>query len=175
MKGWQRVGSITLIVVSVLLSFLFLHFHHFLHQAKALGLLGLFLINAISSATLFVSGPAMITVFSGGSIYPPILVALVASLGSSVGEIVGYLFGVSGRSLAYKKLSKKKWFHALSAHFDRFGGLILFVFAFVPNPLFDSMGILAGVFRYSPVKFFLVVAVGRFLRFLLVAYAGSKF
>lgn len=162
-------------ILSIILSIGFYIFRDFFKETVSLGLLGIFLANLVSSASVVPSGPAFLTVIAGSTIYPPILVAFIASFGSALGDIVGYLLGVSGRKLAIHKLHKKAWFITIERYFERFGVLFLFLFAFLPNPFFDSIGIIAGIFAYSPIKFFLIVFFGRFLRYLLLAHASSLF
>lgn len=167
--------AILVFVLSFVLSIAFFVFKDFFAQTRSLGLLGLFIINFVSNASFFVSAPAMITVVAGGAIYPPFLVALVSSLGSAFGDMLGFILGLSTRKLVNHKLNQKIWFAVLDGYFKKHGAWIVFVFALVPNPFFDSIGILAGVFIYSPLKFFLIVFLGRFLRYLLLAGLGSRF
>lgn len=171
----MKLSGFILFVVSLILVGVAFYFQSYLSQFQSLGLLGIFLINLFSSATLFLPAPGFLSVFAGGSIYHPLLVALVASLGSAVGDMVGYLIGYSGRKIAHKKLSKKIWFKVTSNIFHKWGGVGLFFFSLVPNPLFDSMGIVAGIFMYSPVKFLLIVFLGRLIRFIIIAQFGSIF
>lgn len=162
-------------IVSVLISLGGFYFKDFFAQSKGLGLLGILIINFFSSATFFVSGPAFLTVIAGGSLYPPLLVAFVASLGASAGDLVSFFMGYSGRTLTYKRLEKKKWFLIVENLFKRYGIWVVFVFAIIPNPLFDAIGVVAGIFGIKPAKFFLVMLLGRFLRFVLLAFIGAKF
>ncbi|MBI2049627.1 VTT domain-containing protein [Candidatus Roizmanbacteria bacterium] len=159
--------------LSIILSAAFFIFEDFFKESRTLGFLGIFLINLISGMSFFVSGPAFLTVISGGSIYQPILVALTASIGVTLGDMISYLLGFSGRHLINHHLSKKNWFIYLEKHFERRGVWLLFLLALIPNPIFDAIGLIAGVFRYSPYKFFLIVVLGRFIRFWLLAKFGS--
>ncbi len=170
----QKIIAISTVVLSLVLSVAFIVFKDSLKDASALGLFGIFLINAISSATLFLASPAFLTVFTGGSIYPPFLVALVASFGSASGDILGYILGQSGRKIIEHKIQEHFWFRLIEAIFKKHMNWILFLFALIPNPIFDSIGILAGIFAIPLPRFFAIVFVGRFLRFLAFAYIGSK-
>lgn len=171
----HKYFPIFLFVISLLLSFGAFAFRDFFSQARGFGLLGLFLINFLSSATFFISGPAFLTVIAGGSIYPPLLVALVAAIGACAGDLVSFAFGYSSRHVALRKLEKQKWFGRLEKSFKHYGVLILFAFAFFPNPVFDAVGLLAGIFKYNWMKFFTIILIGRFARFILVALIGAKF
>src|SRR3972149_5972307 len=132
---------IFLFIVSLAVSFGAFYYKDFFAQAKSLGLIGIFLINFVSSATFFVSGPAFLTVIAGGSIYPPLLVAFIASLGASAGDMVSYFFGYSGRNLAVHRLKKKIWFVVLEDLFKAYGSIFIFVLAVIPNPFFDAVGL----------------------------------
>lgn len=171
----SKTYPIAVFVLSILLSIAFYVYGDFFKDASSLGLLGLFVINFVSSAGLFVPGPASImTVIAGGNIYPPILVAIIAVIGACLGDMLGFIFGYSGRKLTKKKLDRHKTVRFLEKHFHRHGGLIIFMLAVIPNPLFDAVGILAGAVTYPPVKFFIIMFVGRFLRYWVLARVGAN-
>lgn len=170
----NKVIAASIFVLSLVLSIAFFIYRDFLKDAPSLGLLGLFLINFVSSATFFVSGPAFLTVIAGGNLYSPVLVALIASFGAGLGDMVGFLFGLSGRHLAKKKLEKYPKIKFLEKHFHQHAALIILVMAIIPNPFFDAIGMLAGVLNYSPIRFFAIILLGRFLRYWLLAQFGSS-
>lgn len=171
----QKLFALAVFILSLALSAAFFIFNDNFKEAASLGLFGIFIINFVSSASLFLSAPSFFTVIQGGNMYSPILVALVSSVGSAGGDLVGFLFGISGRRLVNHKIHKKIWFKVISGYFRKYGSIIIFLLAFLPNPFFDSIGIIAGVFAYSPLKFFVLVLLGRFIRFFLLAKAGSLF
>lgn len=172
MKNKIYAGSI--FIASILLSGAFFHFKDYFKQAESLGLLGLFLVNFVSSAGFFVSAPAFLTIITGGNLYSPIVVAIIASFGAGIGDMIAFLFGHSGRRLLKKKLEKNPKIRFLEKHFHRHGALIIFLLAIIPNPFFDAIGILAGVVNYPPVRFFAIMLVGRFLRYWVLAQFGSQ-
>jgi membrane protein YqaA with SNARE-associated domain len=53
----------------------------------------------------------------------------------------------------------------------KYGAIAMFFFAFIPNPIFDGIGIVAGLTGYSPLRFLIITFLGRFLRNLLIVYA----
>lgn len=169
----EKILAIAVFILSIIFSVAFVIFKDFFKGATSLGLLGLFILNFVSSATLFVSAPSIFAVIAGGAMYSPVLVALVSSLGSAFGDMLGFILGISGRKILNHKLHKKLWFKVLSGSFEKYGKYIIIILAFIPNPLFDSIGIIAGVFKYSPVKFFLLVFIGRFIRDYMLARFGG--
>ena len=138
----NKVYAGTIFLSSIALSIAFFVFRDFFKDASSLGLLGLFVVNFVSSATFFVSAPAFLTIITGGNLYSPILVAVIASLGAGLGDMIGFAFGHSGRRLARRKLEKHKAVRFLEKHFHRHGALIIFLLAIIPNPFFDAVGIL---------------------------------
>lgn len=141
-----------------------------LSDFKSLGLLGIFLINLLGNATLFLPAPAIASVVAGGLLYPAVLVALAASLGASLGDMVGFFLGVSGKALFIK--NHHKWYIFLHGVFKKYGTFVIFVSALIPNPFFDVIGILAGIFSFSFYRFFIPLFLGRLIRNLLLAYLG---
>lgn len=170
----SKFFAATVFVSSIVLSAVFFVYQDFFKNARSLGLLGLFIINLVSSAGFFVSGPAFLTIIAGGNIYSPILVAFIAALGACLGDMLGFGFGYSGRKLIRKKLDRHKAIKFLEKNFSRHGELIIFMLAIIPNPFFDAIGILAGIANYPPFKFFIIMFVGRFLRYWLLAHVGSR-
>lgn len=171
MNNKLYAGSVFLL--SILLSIGFFVFRDYFREASSLGLFGLFVVNFVSSATFFVSGPAFLTVITGGNLYSPILVGGIAAVGASLGDMLGFAFGHSGRRLTKKKLDKHKTIRFLEKHFHKHGALIVFILAIVPNPFFDAIGILAGVLNYPPIRFFGIMLIGRFIRYWALAQVGA--
>ncbi len=161
------------ILFSIVFWILFIQYKSFFESASKLGLLGIFLVNFIGSASFSFATPGFVTVIAGGSIYPIFYVAIASSLGAALGDLVSLLMGFSGRKFIDHKLEKKKWFIKLEKLFKKHSIWVLFLFSFIPNPAFDIIGIIAGIFSYSPLKYVFIVFLGRFLRFLLLAKFGS--
>lgn len=160
------VFAVSIIVLSVYFQNQLIHF-------KSLGLLGIFLINFLGNATIFLPAPAIATVVLGGVVYSPLVVAVVSSLGGSLGEMVGYVLGYSGRKLFIK--NHHILFIVARDIFKDYGTFIVLAVALIPNPFFDVIGIFAGIAHFSPVRFFTVLLIGRIIRNFLLAYFGSLF
>lgn len=164
--------SVVLFIVSIGLFCAPLLFKNILHSMQALGIAGIFLINFLGSATLFLPVPGIVSVAIGGSLYNPILVALAASFGSCLGEGVGFLFGYSSKQVFL--LEKNKTLSYLLSYTFKswFGVVVIFLFSAIPNPVFDGIGILAGISGLSLNRFLLIVFLGRLVRNLFIASFG---
>lgn len=171
----KKIYGVLVFVLTIILSVAFYVFRDFLKDASSLGLVGIFFVNLVSSASLFFPAPSFLTVIAGGNLYPPLLVALIASFGAAFGDMLSYIFGYSGRKLTREKLERNPKIRFLEKHFKKHGALIIFLMALIPNPIFDAIGIFAGVLNYSPIHFFIIILIGRFLRYWLLAQVGASF
>jgi len=133
------------------------------------GYLGAFLISLLSSATIILPIPGLALIFALGAAYDPFLVGLAAGAGSTLGEITGYMAGYSGQIV----LKNNKTYLRMERWMKRRGSIVIFVLAFVPNPLFDLAGAAAGALRYPIWKFLLVCFLGKTPKSILVAFAGA--
>lgn len=169
----QRHNHLLFFLLSIFIVGISVYFQNQLAQFKSLGLLGIFLINFIGNATFFLPGPAIATVVAGGVIYPAFSVAIAASLGATFGDMVGYILGYSGKKLFIK--DHHILFLVTRDIFKHYGTIIIFIFALIPNPLFDIIGLLGGLAHFSPIRFFVLLLLGRTIRNLLLASLGSLF
>lgn len=150
-----------------------IYFRDQLLELTSFGLIGLFLINFLGSATIFFPAPVILSVGIAGNLYNPLLVALVASLGSALGEGTGYLFGYSSREIMRLR-SKKLTNHMIHFLFEKYGWIGVILFSLVPNPVIDGVGILAGLAGFSLWRFVLFVFIGRLVRNIVVAQLGAS-
>ncbi|MDD2655759.1 MAG: VTT domain-containing protein [Candidatus ainarchaeum sp.] len=134
------------------------------------GYAGVFIISALSSATLFIPAPGWAVVAAMATILDPIYVGLAAGIGSAFGELTGYMVGDGALSLAHRKKYEK--FLALIKKND---AAAILVFSFLPNPFFDIAGIAAGAAKVPVWRYVLFCAAGRSLRYVLLAWLAVQF
>ena len=133
----------------------------------------LFVVQALMAATLFLPAPGLAFVVAAGTVLDPLWVGIVAGIGSATGELTGYFLGYYGRR-AVPTDTSRLW--RLTEHgFRRWGFIALIALAFIPNPAFDALGILAGSLRYPLGRFWLSTAAGKILKFLWIAYLSAWF
>lgn len=134
------------------------------------GYLGVFIISALSSATILVPAPGWAVVAAMATILNPIYVGIIAGIGSAFGELTGYMVGDGALDFAGRKKYEK--FLALIQKND---ALAIFVFSFLPNPFFDIAGIAAGAAKVPVWRYLLFCAIGRSLRYVLLAVLTARF
>lgn len=171
---WSRIGSILLrvviLLVVILISVLIYVFRDRVQELKSFGYAGIFLLSILANATIILPAPAVALVFSWGAVFNPILVALAAGAGASLGELSGYLAGFSGQKVVEKTALVTK----LVGWMKRYGGWIILLLAFIPNPVFDVAGIIAGMLKMPLRKFLFFCFIGKTLKMLIFAVSGSR-
>jgi len=142
----------------------------FYFLVNSFGYLGVFLLGAISAATLFLPTPAFIIVFAIAPAFNPVLLGFVAGLGAAVGELSGYLIGFGGERVLLKKYEKRV--KEVERSFQKHGSqVIIFLFAATPLP-FDIIGLFCGAIRYPLKSFFLFTLAGKLVKYWAIAFAG---
>jgi membrane protein DedA with SNARE-associated domain len=105
----------------------------------------------------------------------PMLVALVAGLGSAIGETTGYAAGYASWAVITPKERKDTWFQRIFKWMGNHPFLTIFLLDAIPNLLGDIAGLIAGRNKYSYFKFLLASFLGKSIRFSIAAYLGAGF
>jgi membrane protein YqaA with SNARE-associated domain len=130
-------------------------------------------VQALTSATLFLPAPGAALAAAAGTFLDPFWVGIFAGVGSATGELTGYGLGYYGRR-AVPTSTSRMW-RLAERGFRRWGVVSLIALALIPNPFFDALGILAGCLRYPLGRYWLATATGKMLKFYAFAYGGSLF
>jgi len=102
--------------------------------------------------------------------WDPVMMALVASVGGTLGELSGYYAGYLGKKIAIAEYV---------AGYDRFAGWIqrygvwaIFLLALQPIIPFDIGGMIAGAARMPLRKFMPALWAGKFPKYVIFCYSG---
>mgnify|MGYP002391954411 FL=1 len=139
-------------------------------ELEALGYPGIFLLSLLSNATLILPVPGVLFTSAMGAVFNPLWVALASSTGATIGELSGYLAGFSGQG----GIENKKWYTRVTEWMKKYGGITVMVLAFVPNPVFDIAGMVAGALRMPIWKYLLYSWIGKTGKMLIFAYGGAS-
>ena len=166
---WRRPDNllrlgIFLAVIGTASAAILLRNHIALQQV---GYLGVAMTALLASGSMVLPVPALATVCAASAFLVPLYVGLVAGGAETVGELTGYFLGYSGRGVVGEG-RVSQW---LGTWMRRRGWLLLFLLAFLPNPVFDLAGVTAGALRYPLERFLAVVLAGKLLKFVGFAYA----
>lgn len=139
------------------------------HLHPALGYAGVFAMSALGSATVILPVPYFIAVAALATTLNPILLTIVAGVGSAIGEFVAFFVGKIGHKIIIKKHGK--WITLAEKWFKNNGFLTITFLAFLPA-VADIGGILAGALHYNKWRFLLANVIGKVAKFAIIVYAG---
>lgn len=163
----QSILCLLIVLAVIICAFIF---KEQIEAYAATGYLGVFVACFAATATILLPAPGILVVIQYAQFLNPILVILLGSLGTALGELIGYLLGLNGNELV-KINTEKKFFSWLT----RKPIFAVFVFSLIPLPIFDIVGICAGMAKVNPLKFTAACFGGKLIKMigyvLLVDYA----
>ncbi len=148
----------------------------FFHALRRLGGPGLIVLGLVDNSAIPVPGSMDVFTIVLAAAHRDLwwYYALMATIGSLLGGYITYRLGVKGgKELLEKRISAKRAKRVYEI-FDRYGFWSVVVGSVSPPPVpIVPFLVAAGSMRYSRQKFLAALALGRGLRYTLVAYLGS--
>ena len=136
---------------------------------QGLGCPGIFLFSILANATILVPVPGVVFTSAMGAVFHPFWVSIAAGAGAALGELSGYMAGFSGQAVVENAASYER----VVRWMRKYGDVTILFLAFIPNPLFDLAGMLAGVLKMPVWKFLFYCVIGKILKMMMFAYAGD--
>ena len=130
--------------------------------------LGVFIVCFVANSTVLLPAPSILIVLQYAQILDPLLVAMCGAIGASLGEMVGFLAGTHGRYMVGRKRIRK-----LQEVFPNHPYFFVFVFAALPLPLFDVVGLLAGAIHLDTLSFYVSCLSGKLVKMLMFVWIGQ--
>ncbi len=154
-----------------LLQYLIAHFEIQVEEFAHVAYLVVFGTTLACNATVIVPVPIATTIMiAAASKWNLLLIALVASIGGSLGEISGYYVGYLGKRIVVAE--SIVGYDRVVGWVNRYGPLAVFLLAFQPIFPFDIAGIIAGASKMPLWKFLSACWAGKFPKYILFCYLG---
>jgi len=126
--------------------------------------------SALVSATLFPMGSEALLIYDVEHGYNIPMLLLFATIGNTLGAVVNYWMGLGGEILLIEKgLVHPQKFSQFIIYFKKFGALTLLL-SWMPF-IGDLFTFAAGVAKYNFWKFMILVAIAKFVRYLVLIWA----
>jgi membrane protein YqaA with SNARE-associated domain len=138
-------------------------------ESAAIGYPTVWLFSFIGAASIFIPLPAPAGVCIGATPafnLDPVLLGVVSGTAEVLGELTGYMAGLTGRSI----VERSRWYPAVQQWMKQRGALVLFCMAIIPNPLFDIVGVASGSIGYPLRKFVPIVFVSKSIKSAGIAF-----
>ncbi|MBI5290910.1 MAG: VTT domain-containing protein [Chloroflexi bacterium] len=171
-RNWKLTAARILVLAGVIGITVFVYLiRDQVQTLQRFGYPGIFVINLLGSATIFLPAPALAIVFAVAGIpaFNPFWLGIAAGLGATLGELSGYGAGFSGQAV----VEKTRLYDTLHSLTGRYGMITIFLLAIQPLPLFDLAGVAAGTLRMPIPKFLTATLFGKLIKMWIVAYAGA--
>jgi membrane protein YqaA with SNARE-associated domain len=143
-----------------------------LQKLQGYGYIGIFLLSILANATIIIPLPGIVLTSAMATIFNPLGVAIAAGSGAALGELTGYLAGFSGQGVIENSERYKRILDWMKNH-PRLTDLSILVLATIPNPFFDLAGMASGALKIPIWRFLIWVWLGKILKMLPFAYAGT--
>lgn len=140
-----------------------------IQELQAYGYPGIFLFSILANATILIPIPGVVFTSAMGAVFNPLFVSFAAGAGAALGELSGYMAGFSGRAV----VEGSTRYERVVGWMKKYGDVTILVLAFIPNPLFDLAGMVAGILKMNVWKFLVYCVIGKILKMMMFAYAGS--
>jgi membrane protein YqaA with SNARE-associated domain len=135
---------------------------------KPLGIWGIGALAVIDSASIPVPIDALVIDYVVHDHAKFLIYCFMAAVGSGIGSLVPYYVGRAGGELFLLKRINRQRYEQLRDRFEKQEFLALMIPAMMPPPMpVKLVEFAAGVFEMKPVYFFLAIACGKFIRFLI--------
>jgi membrane protein YqaA with SNARE-associated domain len=173
---WLRMLLYIIILVGVSLGLVYLlgYLAAYL-QIEGLGhlvYLVVFGVTLVSNASILVPVHIHVSVMMAAALFwNPVLIALVASVAGTIGEISGYYAGYFGKRIIH--IENTPGYERLAGWMKRYGPWGVFLITLQPILPVDIAGLLAGVSKLPLRKFFLPSWAGKFLKYLVAVFLGE--
>lgn len=131
-----------------------------------------FIVTLASNAAVFVPVAFHISIMlAAADKWNPAIIALVASVGGTLGEITAYYAGYLGKRVIH--LENTPGYNRLVSWMKRYGPWGIFFVSLQPILPVDIAGLLAGVSKLPLWKFLLPCWPGKIIKYLLLCYLGA--
>ena len=160
-------GIVLLLVIA--LTIVLVIYRDKIQALQAYGYPGIFLFSILANATILIPIPGVVFTTAMGAVFNPFWVSIATGAGAALGELSGYLAGFSGQAV----VENSERYQRVVRWMEKYGDITILVLAFIPNPLFDLAGMVAGILKMPVWKFLIYCVIGKILKMMMFAFTGN--
>ncbi|MCS7095968.1 MAG: VTT domain-containing protein [Candidatus Bathyarchaeota archaeon] len=137
------------------------------------GLVGIFLATILAGTVVPVGSPALVVAAASFGVHP-LLLAIVATAGFTVGMTINYALAYGlGRPFVLKKLGMER-LEEISALWNHWGWVIYTLFGIIPVLPVEFLALFCGLIKARFSRFLILSFIPRLIVFALLAYFGVQ-
>lgn len=162
---WTKVLSVAFgLIFAIGMAAPYILFREQIQQYALMGYIGVAIACAISNASIFLPTSSTIIILAAASTLNPLLCVIVGGFGTALGEQSSYVCGRIGRigfdDTGNKERTTVKWL-------KKNAFLTIFIFAFLPLPVFDIIGIASGAIKIRWSTYAIAAVMGKVSKFFI--------
>ena len=162
---WTKVLSVAFgLIFAIGMAAPYILFREQIQQYVLMGYIGVAIACAISNASIFLPTSSTIIILAAASTLNPLLCVIVGGFGTALGEQSSYVCGRIGRigfdDTGNKERTTVKWL-------KKNAFLTIFIFAFLPLPVFDIIGIASGAIKIRWSTYAIAAVMGKVSKFFI--------
>lgn len=142
-----------------------------LSRFALLAYVSVFMVMLLGNLTIVAPVPLTVAIMvAAASNWNPLLVALFASLGGSVGELSGYYAGYFSKTRIVNGYANGH--DKIAGWMNRYGSWSVFFLALQPVIPFDIAGLVAGASKMPLFRFWVALWAGKLIKYSFLCYSG---
>jgi len=137
------------------------------------GFLGVFIATILAGTILPLGSPGLIVIAASLGVHP-IPLALIATIGFTIGMAINYGLAYSfGKAYVIKKIGEEK-LEEITRIWINWGLRIYLIFGFIPVLPIEILSFLCGLLKMRFSLFITLTFIPRFIIFIILAYFGEQ-
>jgi len=176
---WLRLAASLVVLIGLSFGLMWLlqeavaRLHLPLDKFAWLAYLNVFISTLVCNLTIFIPVPVATPILiATATQWNPVMVALAASIGGTLGELSGYYAGYLGKRIAINE--RVAGYSKVTEWMNRYGIWAISFLGFQPVIPFDIAGLVAGAAKVPMYKFLLALWVGKFPKYITLCYSGIE-
>ena len=170
-KVLKREFNIAIMLLVVFLgSVPFLFFRDEVRNMAGLGYMGLMAACFLTNATIFLPASGIAFTVSAATVLNPYICCVCGGLGTAFGELISYSCGRVGKKL----VEDNKLYRKMQGYISKRGFLTVLIFAFLPFPIFDFVGVAAGAGKMNVAKYTVACIIGKVLKMFVYVILANR-
>lgn len=159
------------VAVAVTGSLPFLLWSEIIKKLALAGYIGLFVACFLTNATVFLPASGIAFTISASTVLNPLFCTIIGGVGTACGELISYYCGRVGKHV----VENTPLFSRIQTYVQKYGVLTVWLFAFLPLPLFDLVGVTAGAGKMPLPKYIIPCMIGKVMKMMVYVFLVQRY
>ena len=159
------------VAVAVTGSLPFLLWPEIIKKLAVAGYMGLFVACFLTNATVFLPASGIAFTISASTVLNPLFCTIIGGVGTACGELISYCCGRAGKNV----VEDTPFLFRIQTYVQKYGVFTVWLFAFLPLPLFDLVGVTAGAGKMPLPKYIIPCMIGKVMKMMVYVFLVQRY